>query len=192
MAQRRTDKSRWHRFYRRIGFAQQERICVYCGARGWTVDHFVPLSVIRMLSDVLEITHGKVLFPCCGECNSIAGARLFPTVAAKRRYIQGRLRQKYDRVLNAPIWRESEINELDYNLRSVILAGEARRQWVEARLRWSNRANVESAAIAAVRLRSASLGSNSALLSTALHGMRRSEQDSSAKPESLSAEGGKA
>ena len=74
-------------------FIDNGGICVYCGVRSTTKDHFAPVSVVSSLIG-LESPDRQYLIPACGECNCIAGSRMFVTVAAKRRYIQQRLSNK--------------------------------------------------------------------------------------------------
>src|SRR5512139_3808678 len=71
--------------YRRLelGF-----FCVYCGEDATTRDHFIPVSVAAMYAGLALVSpSAKVTLPCCHDCNCRAGAKVFKTVGAKRRYI---------------------------------------------------------------------------------------------------------
>lgn len=136
----------------------QQEWCVYCGAMATTKDHFVPVSVVASLMSVGVNVSGKFLVPACGECNSIAGDRIFVSIGAKRRYIQNRLSEKYNKLLNMPNWSDSELAELGYSMRSSVLAGLAQREYIRHRIRWKNSFNAEPAKIAAVRLRAGVFG----------------------------------
>jgi hypothetical protein len=138
----------FHRLYRVI---TRQRACVYCGIPATTYDHFVPLSAVHLIADCLDQIPGKVLVPSCGECNGIASDRVFPTIAAKRRYIHGRLRKKHRRLLDIPHWSDGELSELGYVLRDFVRSGQDRRQWLLARLAWRNTSNSEAVRLAAVR-----------------------------------------
>ena len=131
----------------------QQDWCVYCGARATTKDHFAPVSIVASLMTFGARVIGKFLIPACGECNCIAGNKIFISVGAKRRYIQDRLKQKYAKLLKMPDWSESELNQLGYTLRQATLTGLAQRDYMRARVAWRNSRNMEPAKLAAVRLR---------------------------------------
>jgi hypothetical protein len=131
---RKSAHSAFHRFYRHV----RSRACIYCGLRATTVDHFVPLSVVQMLASCGESVTGKFLLPSCGECNQIASDHVFPTVAAKRRFIHAKLRKKYRRVLAMPDWAQDEREELGWSLRTSVDAGMAQKSVLQQRLAWRN------------------------------------------------------
>src|SRR4051812_16660893 len=106
---RRRSQSTFHRIYK---FIDNGGICVYCGVRASTIDHFVPLSVVATLYSCLDVIQGRVLVPACSDCNSIAGNNMFRTIAAKRRFIQSRLIEKNKRLLNSPRWEDEDVAEL--------------------------------------------------------------------------------
>jgi hypothetical protein len=149
----------FQRFYRQI---TRQRVCVFCGVRATAYDHFVPISVVTMLVGILDAIPGKVLLPTCGECNAIAGDRVFPTVAAKRRYIHTRLRFRYRKLLAMPHWSDAELAELGYALQDFVRAGMARRQWLLERLAWRNTSNSEPVQLAAIRSPFGAAGKGSA------------------------------
>ena len=149
--------------------------CVYCGAYPTTIDHFAPASVIAaiMALDDLEVS-GRFLVPTCGECNTIASNRIFPTIAAKRRYIQSRLRWKYRKLLarrvdptlpklGEPGWHQQCL-ELGLDPRDMLvqaaLADAERKRFIEARLQWHNGMNNEPARLAGVRFGVKEAGAN--------------------------------
>lgn len=132
--------------------------CVYCGARATTKDHFVPVSVVASLLSARVSVSGKFLIPCCGECNSVAGDRIFQSIGAKRRYIQGRFKHKYAKLLDMPSWSEEELSELWYVLRKSIEGAMAQRDYIRGRISYQNSQNSEPAKLAAVRLRFSVVG----------------------------------
>jgi hypothetical protein len=136
--------------------------CVYCGTPANGFDHFVPLSALVMLADSLTQIPGKVLVPACRECNLIAGRDVFPTIAAKRRFIHARLRRKYRRILAIPEWRDRELAELGPSLEKYVRSGQDTRRWLLARLAWRNTSNSEPATLAAIRSPFAVSGKGSA------------------------------
>ena len=158
MDRRRLTIKRHGRFYRII---KNGGICVYCGVRATTLDHFVPLSVVAMLSDVLNEISGRFLVPACGECNSIAGNKVFKTIAAKRRYIQEKLRKKYRLVLVMPEWTEEQKESLGWNMKTAVAEGLAKREWIKARLSWTNRHNSVSVELVKIRFALGVFGSGS-------------------------------
>jgi hypothetical protein len=88
----------------------------------------------RELQAMLAVMPNTV--PSCHQCNSIAGADVFQSLAEKREHIQARLREKYWKVLYMPKWDDDEIEELDGRLRQSIAAAEAQRRIVATRISW--------------------------------------------------------
>lgn len=135
----RCNRSNWLRLagkYRRLELGDQ---CVYCGDPATTRDHFIPVSVVAMLADSNPVPqYAKVTLPCCSHCNSVAEAKVFKTVGAKRRYIQNRLAKKHRKLLNSPPWSDDEINQLGRTLRTKILADQQLARRLRCRIAWRN------------------------------------------------------
>jgi len=140
---------RYHALYKLI---DNGGVCIYCGVRANTKDHFVPISVVNILKEVIDDIQGLFLVPCCSECNSLAGAAIFNTVAKKRRFIQVKIRIKYKHLLALPRWEQQEIDELGPGLKTSLLSALARKQWIEERLTWRN--NFNQSAVEIVKIRS--------------------------------------
>jgi hypothetical protein len=137
------------------------------------------VAAILALDD-LEVS-GRFLVPACGECNSLAGDRLFRTIAAKRRYIQGRLRVKYRKLLARQVredlprlgeagWHQ-QVVAMGLDPRSALVQGELadaeRQRFIEARLRWHNGMNSEPARLAGVRFGGVGCGASTVRASVA-------------------------
>lgn len=141
----RYDRKRANYLFRRI---ENDGVCVYCGDRANTLDHFYPLSMAARLYDLgLRATKGKVLLPACVECNSIAGHRLFRTVGAKRRFVQQRLREKYARIIRIPRWDDDDLEELGCLLQTHVRGGLNRKEWILARINHRNGGNAHLSAV---------------------------------------------
>jgi hypothetical protein len=123
--------------YRKL---DMNRRCAYCGDPATGYDHFLPIAFVAALVQcgVGVSKRGKVLIACCKDCNYIAGAKLFPSIAAKRRYIRKRLIQKNAGLLNMPIWYEREFKEIGPSLETAIRHGQFKREWLLARIQWRN------------------------------------------------------
>jgi hypothetical protein len=145
---RRHNERRFHRIYK---FIDNGGICVYCGVRATTVDHFVPLSVVASIYGAVDVITGRVLIPSCGDCNSRAGSRMFRTIAAKRRYIQDRLKVKHKRLLASKPWTKDELDKLGYSLRTSVLNWEVQREWISRRIAWRNTMNPSAVNLAEIR-----------------------------------------
>jgi hypothetical protein len=176
MTKRRLDGKRWNRFYKTI---TREPNCVYCGVRATCRDHFLPLSVMTLIADSIEHVRGKVLIPSCAECNALAGNKVFPTIAAKRRYIQSRIRKRYRQTLGLPAWSDHELDELGYALNDFVQAGLEKQRWLLERLAWRNTSNSDCVQLAAVRSPFAASGRNSAMKPAVSHGTTPSAEKSS-------------
>lgn len=110
--------------------------CVYCGDRGDTSDHFTPLSVAKQMQDVGIVVTGKVKLPSCRECNALAGAKLFDTIAGKKRWIRSELRRRHAKLLAFKDWSEDELDDLGPDLRTTIESSMAAKSRLMARLAW--------------------------------------------------------
>lgn len=162
-----------NRFHYGSRFIDNDGLCVYCGVRATTLDHFVPLSVLYSVNDLGGINAERVTLEACRECNAIAGAKVFKTVAQKRMYIQARLREKNNTVLQTPQWKDEELSEMGYNMRTYIDASRQYRDWLEERLRWTNTKNPAVVEIAQVRSRLDVLGKSSALSNALISGTQK-------------------
>lgn len=151
-------------------------ICVYCGMQASGHDHFVPLSVVSAIAGIVEYIHGTVLVPCCGECNSTAGNKLFPTVAAKRRWIQFRYRKKYNRIIAMKDWTVKELQEISWALQTTVRSGMIQKEILRQRLGWRNTKNPAAVNIAAIRLSIAGFGSNFAQSDARIPGIPTSDR----------------
>lgn len=118
--------------YRRI--AENSHTCGYCGMPADTLDHFTPVSVGAVLT-ALGIKFKRYLIPACRECNILAGSKLFKTIGQKRHYIKQRLRQRYKKQLNCPNWTQDELEDLGWNLRSMIEKTLTAKTTIKERLR---------------------------------------------------------
>lgn len=88
--------------------------CHYCGEPATCYDHVIPYSLVG---------HNTLLVPACDECNGLLGARLFQSLGEKKSFIARALAKRHAVDLRMRVWTETEIMELGYTLRTVILAG---------------------------------------------------------------------
>lgn len=118
--------------------APGEKSCAYCGAPATDREHVFPRAYIqRMQAEGTIIS--QVIVPSCRECNSLASDRVFPSKAAKARYIGARIAERHASLLATPDWAPKEIAELGYTLRMAVKATLAQRDAVRARLAWNGR-----------------------------------------------------
>ena len=166
-------KSRFNKFY---SFIQSNDICIYCGFIADTWDHFVPLYVIHIIAANIENIRGKILVPACRECNSTAGAKLFNSLGAKRRYINSRYQIKYAYLLNGPDWTEEELNDLGYVLQTKIRGQMALKSVIKERLKWQNKQNRKAVKIVETALSFGAFGSGSVQRNAEKLGTQKSQQ----------------
>lgn len=67
--------------------------CVYCGGTADTKDHVVPRAFMRAIEDAVPPLERpkQQLVDACRRCNSILGAKVFPSFEARRDWIRGEL-----------------------------------------------------------------------------------------------------
>lgn len=126
-------------------FIDNNGACMYCGLRASTYDHVIPLSFASTLLGVAKRIGKLVAVPCCRECNSIAGAKVFKSIAQKRRYLQDRLAWKYSDLLCMPRYTEQDLVQYGPWLKKFIEVSMVRRDLIEKRIKWQNKRKAGSA-----------------------------------------------
>lgn len=109
--------------------------CKYCGEAADGKDHFIPKAFTLTMQN-LGWSVKEVIVPCCRECNSTAGAKVFRTLTEKRKYIQSQYRIKYKKLINSPDWTEAEIEQVGPTLQSHVKYSQSAKKIIMARLRW--------------------------------------------------------
>jgi hypothetical protein len=73
--------------------------CVYCGMPSYVMDHVIPKSHLKKLSqqriDELNASGQIMLAPACIDCNNIAGDKVFESLPKKRAYVQLEIAKRY-------------------------------------------------------------------------------------------------
>jgi hypothetical protein len=118
--------------------------CRYCGTPATSVDHVVPQSLLQSQRlatgceiDWRQMIHARVLtVPCCHECNSVLGNRVYPTIEDRRAAIKRRLRRKHARLLAAPRWEPEDVDALGPGMRGYVARCQAQREEITQRLAW--------------------------------------------------------
>ncbi len=105
-----------------------------CGEAANARDHFIPRAFVKTMEEIAHIPRARIIVPCCTECNSTAGAKVFFTLKEKRIYIGEQYKKKYKKLLNAPTWTETEINALSYTLQSHIRQAEIHKRVIKRRI----------------------------------------------------------
>ncbi len=100
------------------------------------------MAIASALAGLVCFTSGKVLVRACQECNSVAGAKFFKSIGAKRRYVQARMKRRYARYLRMPDWSEADIGELGWELQQRVRRGLSIRDQTRRRVAWRNVLNV--------------------------------------------------
>jgi hypothetical protein len=100
--------------------------CFYCGQLGDGTDHAVPIAYTtrngRGTRRQGDLDNGHLRVPCCRECNSLLGSKLFDSIQARAAYLARKLKNRYRLLLSAPQWTDQEIAEVGPSLRAMILA----------------------------------------------------------------------
>ncbi len=118
--------------------------CYYCGLPADAIDHTIPqglLKIMELLDDDVSEALLKELpwltqVPSCGQCNSVLGSRIFPTMRERKEAVKSYLRKRYARILKTPLWTEEEIDDLGYNLKRMVQNRQNLKQVVAQRIRW--------------------------------------------------------
>ena len=103
--------------------------CAYCGDSATDREHVTPRAYLNTIRSVDPLVSTEIVH-ACGDCNRLAGAKVFPDFDAKRAYIRERLRRRHAELLRSPAWTDDELAELGYGLRIHIESKEALRAHV--------------------------------------------------------------
>jgi len=116
------------------GGETEDICCAYCGDRYTDAEHVVPWSWLSKVSGLQLETVWTWIVPACQECNILAADQIFSSPAAKRRYIQGRLKARYSDELSGEPWDDKEIRELGYRLSQFVKAKQAQAENLRLRV----------------------------------------------------------
>jgi len=106
--------------------------CTYCGEDAEEIDHCIP----RGLTGSIKTNKSRgVRTYSCAECNSALSGRAFSTFYDRMSYARKKVEQ---RVSKASKWTQKEIDELDYSLATVIVAGSKKKEKSDSRMKWLN------------------------------------------------------
>lgn len=101
------------------------------------MDHFLPLNFSSIMLEIgIDRSSSKLLVPACGECNFLAGTKVFASLGAKRRWLHLRLKRRYAKILKLPDWSKTELNDLSLRLQESIRAGLKLRDLTHKRIKW--------------------------------------------------------
>jgi len=109
--------------------------CTYCGDPASSMDHVVPVSWGQVSRKGASYSRRKVV-PSCSECNNTLGNIKKHTVADRAEYLLDRYLFKYNKILCCPKWTDEEIEELGYNLKTIILQQNMHQKILEQRMTW--------------------------------------------------------
>lgn len=111
-------------------------LCTYCGDEATDLDHVVPWSFISAQDRRKGGDSPGVRTHACRECNSILGAKFFPTFLERAQYVREKLARRNARWLGMPKWDEEELDELRPTFRRVIGAAEEMSRAAKRRVSW--------------------------------------------------------
>jgi hypothetical protein len=97
--------------------ASDDKCCVYCGDWYECRDHPVPVSY----SDVYRTYRRGETVPACVMCNNLLGAHIFSSMNDRSEFLLGRYERRFAKIMRFPEWASSEIDDLDWGLRCLIL-----------------------------------------------------------------------
>ncbi len=99
-------------------------LCFYCGEAATTVEHFPPYTDTRR----------GFLFPCCRECNNLAGTHYPRNLVSRIEHVKKRIKQSNKKYLCLPEWSAKEIRALSGNLRRMVNLGLAKKLAAQERI----------------------------------------------------------
>lgn len=122
MINRKLLRSKYHESYQRhISLKGYE--CFYCGQNAETVDHIPPLSLVETFP-----SYDRLLVRSCGICNMLLGGRPFLSLMTRCDYLIQRYQKRWRKDIDMPNWSDSEIDELNGQLKRRIIIGMKRKE----------------------------------------------------------------
>mgnify|MGYP001613672329 CR=1 FL=1 len=105
--------------------------CIYCGnTTSLTRDHVIPCS----WSGFKRSYQAGDTVKCCRECNTLLHAKPFFSISKRANYLANRYTTKYRKIINHPIWRDSEIKEMSLEFQSTLRARKLFKTFALARI----------------------------------------------------------
>lgn len=101
--------------------------CIYCGEISQSDEHFPPRSM----------TNYGWIFPCCLECNALAGIKYHDSFDARFKYVKEKLKRKYSEYYYFPDWTPAEIEELNGWLKEEVIQCQKAKEYIAKRIAWN-------------------------------------------------------
>jgi len=93
-------------------FIENNNICAYCGEKQYCHDHFLPISVQKVLKPILYTKNAEFLIPSCYECNSLVACIPFATVSHKIAHVSKIYENRS--VSNSQFWTDEQKSSFAY------------------------------------------------------------------------------
>ena len=104
--------------------------CVYCGDFNQCRDHVIPVSY----NSTHRNYNPNETVDCCNECNRLAGSYPATSVDDKASYLLQRYKTIYSKILNLPLWENSELDQLKGSLKMQVKANENKRRLISKKM----------------------------------------------------------
>ena len=109
--------------------------CSYCNYLfAETLDHVIPHSYTSV-HDKRNYDRSKVV-PCCKECNTILGNKMYTTISERGAYLHIRYKQKYKKLLSLPDWSKKELKQIKGNLKKKIIFNLNNKEKIELKIEY--------------------------------------------------------
>lgn len=89
-------------------------VCAYCGGTALRWDHVIA-------RDLLKPGESEWIVAACRECKDMLADRVLHTVPARAKWLYGRYRKKYAKLLLNASWTDEEIEELQGSFKALVL-----------------------------------------------------------------------
>tara|TARA_R110000744_G_C18865641_1_gene504561 strand:- start:35 stop:445 length:411 start_codon:yes stop_codon:yes gene_type:complete len=109
-------------------------ICTYCKDIADTLDHVIPHSYVATNSKQIRTYNKNEVVPCCRECNSLLGSKLYFTIAERADYLYTTYKKRYKKLLSIPEWDENDLKEIKNNLKKYIEASIKEKKIIQIRI----------------------------------------------------------
>jgi len=113
--------------------------CFYCGEDAEVRDHVIPYSFFRSgrrSGGGMGIGGNSNIVDSCRECNSLVSDKVFDNVYRKRDFIQGKLSERYKKVIKMANWTEQEISEMGVEFKTDLRLQMLAKKWIQNRINY--------------------------------------------------------
>jgi len=109
--------------------SMRDSICFYCGGLWESKDHIPPISYAEYVEE-----ENRLLVRSCILCNTLLNKRSILTILARCDYLLIKYNKRFKRLLEMPLWKPTEIEEMEGKLKRQIIQAIKKKAYIEGKI----------------------------------------------------------